>query len=377
MEIRIERDDLIQELTLLQGVVERRTTIPILSHLLLDAREGALHLAATDLDVSLATECRADVEGTGAIAVEAKKFTEIIRALGDAEVRLSREDSHQIAIQAGRSRFRIRGLEADSFPTLPKVDTGPSAEIDVGLLRSLIGKVFFAISSEESRFQLNGALLKVRDDGLEMVATDGHRLALVETDVAADAEEDGEPALSVHAAQDGVLVPRKALQELLRFDGEGRIAFRRSEHHLSFRLGERELTCRILEGTFPDYERVIARDQEKRPILERERFLRAVQRVALLTGERSRGVLLAFDEGELTISATNPDLGEAVESVPCEYDGEPVKLGLNPDYLAQFLGAVESPRVRLELKDGESQCVGHPEEDASLRYLCVIMPMHV
>lgn len=377
MEIRLERDDLIQELTLLQGVVERRTTIPILSHLLLDARDGALHLAATDLDVSLATECRADVTSAGAIAVEAKKFTEIIRALGDTEVRLSREEAHQIAIEAGRSRFKIRGLEADNFPTLPKVEAGPAAEMGIPLLRRLIGKVFFAISSEESRFQLNGALFKIREDGMEMVATDGHRLAMVETGVP-PAEEDGsEPELTVHASQDGVLVPRKALQELLRFDGEGRIAFRRSEHHLSFRLGQRELTCRILEGTFPDYERVIARDQEKRPILEKERFQRAVQRVALLTGERSRGVLLAFEPGELTISATNPDLGEAVESVSCDYDGDAVQVGLNPEYLAQFLGAVESPHVRLELKDSESQCVGHPVEEESLRYLCVIMPMHV
>ena len=381
MEIRLDRDELIRELTLLQGVVERRTTIPILSHLLLDAREDGVHLAATDLDVSLATSCEGEVAATGAIAIEAKKFTEIIRALGDSEVRLARDDAQQLSIEAGRSHFKIRGLEAESFPTLPQVDGPLAAEIDVPALRSLIGKIFFAISSEESRFQLNGALLKIREDGLEMVATDGHRLALVEMatdDGAAAAEEAGVvPRLTVHAAQEGVLVPRKALQELLRFDGEGRMGFRRSEHHLSFRLGPRELTCRILEGTFPDYERVIARDQEKRPVLDRESFQKAVQRVALLTGERSRGVLLAFDDGELTISATNPDLGEALESLPCEYAGEPVRLGLNPEYLSQFLGAVETSRVRLELKDGESQCVGHPVEQEALRYLCVIMPMHV
>lgn len=384
MEIRLDRDELIRELTLLQGVVERRTTIPILSHLLLDAREDGLHLAATDLDVSLSTECRADVVSPGSIAVEAKKFTEIIRALGSNEVHLARDDGHQLTIEAGRSRFKIRGLEADSFPTLPKVDTASAADIDVPTLKGLVSKVFFAISSEESRFQLNGALLKIREDGVEMVATDGHRLALVELPVETgggnEDEEEGakaEAALSVHATQEGVLVPRKALQELLRFDGEGRVGFRRSEHHLSFRLGNRELTCRILEGTFPDYERVIARDQEKRPVLEKDRFQKAVQRVALLTGERSRGVLLSFEDGELTISATNPDLGEAVETLACDYEGEGVRLGLNPEYLSQFLAAVETPRVRLELKDGESQCVGYPVEQEGLKYLCVIMPMHV
>ncbi|MDX1630293.1 MAG: DNA polymerase III subunit beta [Thermoanaerobaculia bacterium] len=380
MEIRLRRDDLLAELTLLQGIVERRSTIPILSHLLVDAREDALHLAATDLDVSLATQCPADIQAEGAIAVEAKKFTDIIRALGDSEIHLTRDpDSHQIHIAAGRSRFRIRGLEADNFPTLPEVETGPAADLGVPLMKGLISKIFFAISSEESRFQLNGALFKVREGGLEMVATDGHRLALVEIDAPEEGNDEGAPSFRVHVPQDGVLIPRKALQEILRFDdAEESLSFRRSEHHLSFRFGRRELTCRILEGTFPDYDRVIARDQDKRPILERDQFQEAVQRVALLTGERSRGVLLAFEEGELTISATNPDVGEAVESVPCEYDDDPVKVGLNPDYLSQFLGAAESPRVRLELKDGESQCVGYPEGgEEEIRYLCVIMPMHV
>lgn len=378
MEIRTRRDELLGELTLLQGIVERRTTIPILSHLLLDARDDALHLAATDLDVSLATQCSAEIQAEGAIAIEAKKFTDIIRALGDSQVHLSREaESHQLAIAAGRSRFRIRGLEADNFPTLPEVETGAAADLGIPLMKALISKIFFAISSEESRFQLNGALFKVREDGLEMVATDGHRLALAEIESPPEDDEDSRSFL-VHVPQDGVLIPRKALQEILRFDdGEESLSFRRSEHHLSFRFGHRELTCRILEGTFPDYDRVIARDQDKRPVLDREHLQEAVQRVALLTGERSRGVLLAFEEGELTISATNPDVGEAVESVPCDYDDDPVKVGLNPDYLSQFLGATESPRVRLELKDGESQCVGYPVGEDEIRYLCVIMPMHV
>jgi DNA polymerase-3 subunit beta len=373
MEIRLQRDALLGELALLQGIVERRTTIPILSHLLLDAREDRLALAATDLDVSLSTWCEATLQRPGAVAVQAKKFHEIVRSLGSGEITLSVDDGTNVQVEAGRSRFRIRGLEADNFPTLPKVDGEPALELSLPILRRMIGKIIFAISTEESRFQLNGALFKIKEHGLELVATDGHRLALVEVPAGG---ENG-TTVTVHRAQDGVLIPRKALQELLRFDGEDLVAYRRGEHHLAFGLGRRELTCRILEGTFPDYERVIARNHDKKPVLERQAFAQAVQRVALLTGERARGVLLHFGPEQLVISAANPDLGEATEQVPCEYAGPELKLGLNPDYLAHFLGAVEAREVRLELKDPESQCVGYPGDGEALRYLCVIMPMHV
>jgi DNA polymerase III subunit beta len=372
MEIRLQRDDLLSELALLQGIVERRTTIPILSHLLLDARAERLSLAATDLDVSLSTWCAATVARPGAIAVQAKKFHEIVRSLGSSEMTLTVDEGTNVQLEAGRSRFRIRGLEADNFPTLPKVDQPPVIELALPVLRRMIGKVIFAISTEESRFQLNGALFKVKDDSLELVATDGHRLALVELPTGGEAA-----AVTVHAPQEGVLIPRKALQEILRFDGEEKVVYRRGEHHLAFGLGKRELTCRILEGTFPDYERVIAKNHEHKPILDRQAFAQAVQRVALLTGERARGVLLHFTPEQVVISAANPDLGEATEQVPCEYDGPELKLGLNPDYLTHFLGAVESRDVRLELKDSESQCVGYPGDGETLRYLCVIMPMHV
>ena len=373
MEIRLQRDALLTELGLLQGIVERRTTIPILSHLLLDAKDGKLSLAATDLDVSLATWCSAEVSRPGAVAVQAKKFHEIVRALADAELVLKLDEGSNVTLQAGRSRFRIRGLEAENFPTLPRVEGDTAVELSLDVLRRMIAKVIFAISTEESRFQLNGALFKVKADGLEMVATDGHRLALVEV---AGGGSNGS-AVTVKSAQDGVLIPRKALQELLRFDGTDTVSYRRGEHHLAFGLGKRELTCRILEGTFPDYERVIAKNNDKRPVLDRQPFQQAVQRVALLTGERARGVLLHFSPEGLVISAANPDLGDATEQVPCEYGGPELKLGLNPDYLGHFLGAVEATQVRLELKDAESQCVGYPVEGEHLRYLCVIMPMHV
>ncbi len=364
MEIRVNRSEFLGELVPMQGIVERRTTIPVLSHLLLTAQDDRLRIAATDLDVSLTTWVEAEAKREGAIAVQAKKFIEIIRALVGDQVKLQL-DEKALSITAGSSRFKIHGLPAQDFPTLPEVGKERSIEVPFAQFRRMVVKILFAVSSEESRFQLNGALLKMKPRGLEIVATDGHRLALVEGAIEGVKDEDG------------VLVPRKALQELQRFEGDGDLAFRRGEHHLSFRLGRRELICRILEGTFPDYERVIAKDNDKKAVFDRRLLAEAVARVALLTGDRARAVRLQLRPEVLTVSAANPDLGEAVEEVSCEYGGGELKLGINPDYLAQFLGAAETEKVRLELKDENTQCVGFPVDGEDRRYLCVIMPMRI
>ncbi|HEX9942862.1 MAG TPA: DNA polymerase III subunit beta [Thermoanaerobaculia bacterium] len=365
MEIRVTRSEFLGELAPMQGIVERKTTIPVLSHLLLTAREDRLHLAATDLDVSLTSWCEADVKREGGIAVQAKKLMEIIRSLTGEEVLLVQEEPRVLTIRAGKSRFRIHGLSPDDFPTLPTVDDGRRVEIPFMDFRRMISKVLFAVSAEESRFQLNGALLKLKDGSLEMVATDGHRLALVEG------------GLESAGGEDSVLVPRKALQELQRFEGEGHLTYGRGEHHLSFRLGRRELICRILEGTFPDYERVIAKDNDKKVLFNRKNLVDAVQRAALMTGDRARAVRLQFAPDQVVISAVNSDLGEAVEEVPCDYDGPEFRVGINPDYLTQFLAAVDTEKIRLELKDENTQCVGYPMEGPDTRYLCVIMPMRI
>jgi DNA polymerase III subunit beta len=365
MEIRVTRSEFLGELAPMQGIVERKTTIPVLSHLLLTVRDDKLHLAATDLDVSLTSWCDADVKRDGGIAVQAKKLMEIIRSLTGEEVLLALDEPRVLTIRAGKSRFRIHGLSPDDFPTLPAVEDGRRVEIPFTEFRRMISKVLFAVSAEESRFQLNGALLKLKDGSLEMVATDGHRLALVEG------------GLEAAGGEDSVLVPRKALQELQRFEGEGSLTYGRGEHHLSFLLGRRELICRILEGTFPDYERVIAKDNDKKVLFNRRNLVDAVQRAALMTGDRARAVRLQFAPDQVVISAVNSDLGEAVEEVPCDYDGPEFRVGINPDYLTQFLSAVDTEKIRLELKDENTQCVGYPLEGPDTRYLCVIMPMRI
>ena len=375
MEIRLNRSEFLNELAPMQGIVERKTTIPVLSHILLRAEGDQFRLAATDLDVSLTSSVTGDVIADGAMAIPAKKFMEIIRAVVGDEVHLVEEEPQWLTIRAGRSRFKIHGMKADDFPSLPAVDEEFGIEIPFDRMRAMISRVLFAVSADESRFQLNGALLKLKQGSVEMVATDGYRLALVET------------GLSGEAHEDQVLVPRKALQELLRFEGGDTLGYHRGEHHLSFRLGRRELICRILEGTFPDYERVIARDNDKDVVFDRRQLGDAVQRVALLTGDRARAVKLEFVSQQMSVSTANPDLGEAMEEVPCEYEGPEFRLGVNPDFLRDFLSAVDTDRVRFEMKDENTQAVGFPMppegEDGSdggasnERYLCVIMPMRI
>jgi DNA polymerase-3 subunit beta len=366
MEIRVKRQELLDELVPMQGVVERRTTIPVLSHLLLATEGERLHLAATDLDVSLTSSLAAEVATPGSLAVQARKFVEIVRSLAGEELGLELDGERSLKIRAGQSRFRMNGVPGADFPTLPRVETGTELTLPLAQFRRLVGKVLFAVSSEESRFQLSGALLKRSAGRVELVATDGHRLALIEA------------AVDGAQGEDAVLVPRKALAEILRLEGEETLFFRRGEHHLAFRTGRRELVCRVLEGTFPDYERVIARTNDRRALCDRRALLEAVQRTALMTGERNRGLRLEFAAGELTIAAANPDLGEATETMACELAGATLRIGLNPDYLAQFLAAVEGEKVELDLKDENSQCVGRPAtESAGEKYLCVIMPMRI
>jgi len=364
MEIRLNRAEFLNELVPMQGIVERRTTIPVLSHILLRAADGHLHIAATDLEVSLTSWCEAEVEEEGAIAIQAKKLLEIIRASAGDEVKLQIEQEGLLTILVGKSLFKIRGLPAEEFPTLPNIEDEKPIRVPFQTFRNMVTKVFFAISSEESRFQLSGALMEFKDDGVVLVATDGHRLALVES------------AIEGMGDSEGVLVPRKALQELQRFDGED-MSFRRSEHHLSFTVGRRQLICRILEGTFPDYERVISKDNDKSVAANRLELSAVIHRIGLLTGDRARAIRMELQPEQLVFSAANPDLGEAREEVPCDYDGEGLSLGVNPDYISHFLSVADTERVRLELKDENSQCVAYPVDGLDRRYVCVIMPIRL
>jgi DNA polymerase-3 subunit beta len=375
MELSVGKADLQKELQLCQGVVEKRSTIPILSNVLLKAADGRLQIAATDLDVTILSSCAARVTTPGGVTIEAKRLFDIVRSLPDEDVHFTLQENNSILVESGTAKFRLLGLPAEDYPTLPTVNISDAYTIPLDELKTMVGKVKFAITHEETRFQLNGALLKVQPNKMEMVATDGHRMALINF-------PSGITGKGKKATDLTILVPRKALDEILRLEGgaEGTVQFGVSENQLFFEAGDRRLLARMIDVNFPNYMEVISRDNDRRVMVDRERLLSTIKRISLVANERTRAVRFDFAPGKLTVSSTNPELGDARETVPIDYAGQPFFVGLNAAYVMDFLSATDTPSVSLDLKDENSQCIGRPAtnaEDLPYDYLYVVMPMRL
>jgi DNA polymerase-3 subunit beta len=376
MELTVTKADLQKELQLCQGVVEKRSTIPILSNVLLKAADGKLAIAATDLDVTILCACPARVTTPGGVTIEARRLFDIIRSLPDEDVHITMQENNSLLVESGTAKFRLLGLPAEDYPTLPSVDMSDAYTISLEELKTMVGKVRFAITHEETRFQLNGALLKIQPTKMEMVATDGHRMALI------NFPKGGNGKTTKKGSDFTVLVPRKALEEILRLEGDedGTVRFGVSDNQLFFEAGERRLMARMIDVNFPNYMEVISRDNDRKVLVDRERLLSTIRRISLVANERTRAVRFDFAPGKLTVSSTNPELGDARETVPIDYAGNPFFVGLNAAYVTDFLSAVDTPQVSLELKDENSQCIGRPEsnaEELAYEYLYVVMPMRL
>ncbi|HEX7705655.1 MAG TPA: DNA polymerase III subunit beta [Thermoanaerobaculia bacterium] len=376
MELTVGKADLQKELQLCQGVVEKRSTIPILSNVLLKAADGRLQIAATDLDVTILSSCAAQVTTPGGVTIEAKRLFDVVRSLPDDDIHMTMQENNSMLIESGTAKFRLLGLPAEDYPTLPTVDVGEAYKLPLGELKTMVGKVKFAITHEETRFQLNGALLKVQPNKMEMVATDGHRMALINFASAIDGK-------GKKGADLTILIPRKALDEILRLEGsadDDSVLFGISENQLFFEAGDRRLLARMIDVNFPNYMEVISRDNDRRVMVDRERLLSTIRRISLVANERTRAVRFDFAPGKLTVSSTNPELGDARETVPIDYAGQPFFVGLNAAYVMDFLSAADTQSVSLDLKDENSQCIGRPAsaaEDLPYDYLYVVMPMRL
>ena len=367
MKFVVSQPALQNELQFLQGIAEKKKTIPILSNILLRADGDFLTLAATDLEVSLTAGCEARVEEPGGITVSAKKIFEVVRSLEGDEISFSLSDGSWLEITSGNSFFRLVGLAPDDFPDVPANDFSTAETISHALFKDLIGRTIFAVTQEDARYALNGALLEIDATSIRMVATDAHRLAMVEEPAGCGAE--------VRA-----IVPKKTLTELRNLgSGEEEMLFTQDEHHLFFKIGHRVLASRVLEGQFPSYEKVIPADNPLEIVFAKEPMAGAIRRVSLLASERSRAVKFKFTAGEATISSSNPELGEAVESVAVQYEGDELEVSFNAQYVLDFLSAVEGEEVVFRLKDPASQGLLEPREQStgSSRYKYVIMPMRM
>ena len=371
MEFTVNRIDLVRELSLSQGVVEKKTTIPILSNVLLEASGDRISLTATDLELGIRCSCPARVKKEGSGTVPARKLLDYVRLLPEGDVTMKFLENHWANITAGRSRTRIAGMSRESFPELPEMPE-PMAEIPVKTLSSMIARTSFAISMEESRFTLNGALLLMRPEGLTMVATDGHRLAYVQATPA----ESGEVSQQFRA-----LIPKKAMAELVKLaddGGDGKAKFAGDDNHLFFQVGHRLLITRKLTGNFPDYERVLPKDHSAMATLQKEEIRSAIERVAQFADERSRAIRVHFSNGEVKVFSSSVEMGESEESVPSEYQGPDMEIGFNAQYLLDFLRAIPQDHVAFELKDQKSAGEMRPAgESVADQYRYVVMPMRI
>lgn len=365
MEITVRKNDLVKELHLVQGIVERKNSIPILSNVLCEARGSELRISATDLDVSLRCGCAAQVVKEGAITLGAKKLHEIARSLPESDVHLKVLPEAWTEIECERSRFKMAGLPSEDFPTQPEARVGNGVEVPAEALRALITRTSFAITAEDARYYLAGALLVLEKEGAAMVATDGHRLSYARSKV----------PLGVKEPQK-VLVPRKAISELARLlEGEEAVTFEQVDNHLIFGVGGRVLASKMIEGQFPAYDKVLAVSGDKVVRLQREALMAAIRRVSLLSSERSRAIRVGLASGQLELLASSPDLGEARETLPTEYSGGSVEIGFNAQYLLDFLGVAGSEHIELQLKDAESQGLLRPADGGDVEHRYVVMPM--
>ena len=370
MEITVSKFELLRELTATQGVVERKTTIPILSNYLFEAAGDKLSLTATDLDLSLRTSCNAKVKKEGACTIPARKLYDYVKLLPDADITIRLLENHWVSIRCGRSNTKMVGMARSNFPGLPVFPSAGVIKIPAAVLRSMIAKTCFAIASEESRYTLNGALMVLKPESITMVATDGHRLAHV--------ERTGEKFEGV-SGEMKTLIPKKAMDELKSLlDSEVEtIDFAKDESTLFFRVGPRLLTSRQLTGQFPNYEAVLPKDVSKSITLQGEELGAAIARVAQFADERSRAVRLRLEKGELKLSASSTETGESEDSIEIAYDGEPMAIGFNAQYLIDFIKATGSCEVKLELKDAQSAGQLRPAEGEDYKYRYIVMPMRI
>src|ERR1700677_518966 len=365
MEFTVSRADLVRELNLSQGAVEKKTTIPIMSTVLLEADGDRIHLTATNLELGIRCSCAARVKKSGGGTVPARRLLDYMRLLPDGDVQVKIQENHWASLVSGRSRTRIAGMSRESFPELPQMPA-LLAEIPIGVLASMISRTIFSISTEESRFTLNGALLVLRKGGLVMVATDSHRLAMVESA--------GEiPGIGTAYR---ALLPRKAMQELQKLSSEAApdaiVRFSGDDNHLFFQLGDRMLLSRKLTGNFPDYERVLPKDHPLSVTLEREELRGAIERVAQYSDERSRAIRVRVAANEVKIHSSVSETGESEESIPVAYDGPSTEIGFNAQYMLDFLRAVGDPQVMFLFKDPHSAGELRPAGEKAENYRYVI-----
>ncbi len=367
MKFTITRDRLHEGLLAVASSIPTRTTLPILSNILVEASDGGVRLAGTDLDIAVSTVVPAEVDEEGAITLPAKKLVEIVRELPSAGIRVTGAGEQRVTLECGRSRFKLLGIQRDEFPSFPVIDFEKAWPLASGDLQKLISHVAFASSTEESRPILNGVLWELREDYMRMVATNGHRLAKMEI-----------PTTSKASSAD-LIIPPKALEQVRRLFGPtDEIEVGKSENHLGFRSGSTLVCTRLIEGPYPNYEQVIPKENDKMATVDKQTLASAIRRVSVVASDQTRRVRLSFSPNTLQFSVNTPDLGEAQDEIAIVYEGETLDIGFNATYLLEILKYLPTDEVQLSLKAPERPATIEPigwDDPAS--YLCLVMPLRL
>ena len=370
MNFTIEKEVFLKGLARVQGIVEKRNTIPVLSNVLLEGIDGELHLTATDLEVGMQSSYPANIRKPGKVTVSAKKLYEIIKELPDTETRYNAKDNCWIEVECGKAQFNIVGLSADEFPTFPKPDNGNFISLASSLCKEVIEKTFFAVSQDESKYNLNGIFCQVQEESnqLRLVATDGHRLSMIDKQI--ESVESSELAK-------GVILPRKGILELKKLaeEGEGDLQLGFMDNNAVVSKDKTVIIMRLVDGEFPDYSRVIPQTNEQKASIAVYPFLHALRRMIILSSEKSRGVKMNFKNNLLEVSSSNPELGDAREELDIEYQGPELSVGFNARYLLDILQVQDQDNICMIFKDNLSPGLIKPVDEDG--YLAVIMPMRL
>ncbi|HEX8143565.1 MAG TPA: DNA polymerase III subunit beta [Pyrinomonadaceae bacterium] len=369
MEFSISKNALTKELGFVQGIVEKKNTIPVLSNILIESvGENTIRLIGTDLDVTIRCETDAEIGKPGSMCVQARKLFDISRLLPEATVRFRKEENDWVTVECENFRSKIAGVSRETFPEVPSFKSAPM-KLEAEVFKSFIDRTIFAITQEESRYTLSGAKFMLDKSGAKMVTTDGHRLAYV-------ARQD----LGKNASKEAIdaLIPRKTLAELTKLTAnyEGEISLGADENHIYFEVGPRLLISRMLSGQFPNYEMVMPKGNDKSVVFDNVSLNQAIRRVALMADDRSHAIRFHLAPNQLQISSQNAEEGEARETVETEYNGDVVEIGFNAQYLQDFLNVVGEGQVAFEFKDGNSQAQLRPTT-TDYEYKYVVMPMRI
>ncbi len=367
MKFTITREKLQEGLLAVVSAIPTKTTLPVLSNILLEAKKDGLHLSGTDLDIAVSTTVPAEVDEEGAITLPAKKLSDIARELPAASVRISSSGEQRANVECGKSKFKLLGLPRDEFPSFPAVKFDGAWKISAKDLHKLVGHVAFAVSTEESRPILNGVLWELRKDRMRMVATNGHRLARMEI------------ALDKGSQQADLIVPPKALEQLRRLFGpDDEVEIAKSENHLGFRAVGTQVFTRLIEGPYPNYEQVIPRENDKFATVDRVAMSSALRRMSIVASDQTHRIRLALSGGTLKFSVQTPDLGEAQDEMPVTYEGDALEIGFNAAYLLELLKYMPTDEVRFTFKAPERAATAEPVGwNDNAAYLCLVMPLRL